>query len=398
MTSRTNGQRPSRRRTPQHRNRTTLRRTAPTTAAPVEHPGINQLIINVMRDMPAIPKGGHNEDDDYYFRRLDDVIATLHDVCSEHGLLVLPVDVVSQHAAVKREDGSISALTQTSVTVSYELTGVSGDSKIVKFPGMGIDKSDKSTQKAMSQAWKYLMTQVFMIPVEELKEVIDADATTPVPPRSEAEQRSRNRHPAGRARQVPAQGRNGRRLASIPKQRTGEPEAPAGPPPGGEGNYLQRAVNCQTRQELQALYLEAKNGSVDNATVVSLQRILSTWKKNDPVNPAKAEAADGQDDESTGDEQGESETPAEAPAVPPTPAPEPSPATTAHAAAIEHLWEFAQEAGYDTFEELAKEFSNKHGRALEDGTIAQIESFAAGMLPTGDPTDEDGPCEGTSTD
>lgn len=396
------------------RTRTVLSQTAPPTAAPAqpEAPGtINALIHAVMRDMPAIAKNGRNEDDGYEFRQLDDVMATLHGVCVRHGLLIMPVNIETRHAAVKREDGSLSALTQTSVKVTYELSGLCEGSKTVMYAGEGIDKSDKSTAKALSQAWKYLIVQLFMIPVEELRENIDADYTTPVgapaPTVSREEQASRDRHPSTRARNNGQQRRNGRpRLTSVPVQPTGEHDADAGPPPGGEGDYMTRAANCKTRTEFQSLYLEAaKDTKADPATVVTLQRLLSEWKPRGekPAIPGHTEHQDQGETTTTGAEHqdaepaAEPEAPAEEAKVPPTPH-EISDVSQQHAAAIESLWEFAQIGGYTEFSDMADAFKEKHGHTLEEAGIDEIESFAAGMLPPGALNGEDEPDSGDDGD
>ncbi len=52
---------------------------------------------------------------------------------------------------------------------------VDGSSVTATLRGEGIDYSDKATNKAMSQAFKYALTQVLTLPTDEP----DADATSP---------------------------------------------------------------------------------------------------------------------------------------------------------------------------------------------------------------------------
>lgn len=122
----------------------------------------------------GIRKGRKNQDQSYNFRGIDDVYNALTGVMSECGLIVIPQ--VLEREQVERKTRNGGAMFYTTLKVQYSFISANDGSVLTACAyGEGMDTSDKSTNKAMSAAYKYCMFQTFCIPTE----AVDADETTP---------------------------------------------------------------------------------------------------------------------------------------------------------------------------------------------------------------------------
>lgn len=133
-------------------------------------------IAAVMSDMASegISKGRRNLQQGYNFRGIDDVYNALAPILAKHKLLILP-RVIARHQ-VERSTAKGGVLFYTTVEVEFDLvSGVDGSSHTIKTVGEAMDSADKSSNKAMSAAFKYAAMQAFCIPTEGDN---DADATT----------------------------------------------------------------------------------------------------------------------------------------------------------------------------------------------------------------------------
>ena len=101
----------------------------------------------------------------YTFRGIDDVYNTIAPLLSKHGLCILPR--VLARECVERQSKSGGTLVYTTVEVEFDFVSSEDASKhIVKTFGEAMDSGDKSTNKAMSAAYKYACFQAFSIPTE----------------------------------------------------------------------------------------------------------------------------------------------------------------------------------------------------------------------------------------
>lgn len=101
----------------------------------------------------------------YNFRGIDDVLNSLSGLLAEHQLCIIP-RVVSREQ-VERQSKQGGALFYTCVEVEFDLvSAVDGSIHVARMAGEAMDSSDKSTNKAMSAAYKYMALQVFCIPTE----------------------------------------------------------------------------------------------------------------------------------------------------------------------------------------------------------------------------------------
>lgn len=112
----------------------------------------------------------------YNFRGIDDVYNAVAPLLAEHGLCILPR--MTERSCEERQSKSGGALFYTTVKAEFDFVcAEDGSRHTVVTYGEAMDSGDKSTNKAMSAAYKYAAFQAFAIPTEGDN---DADAHTPV--------------------------------------------------------------------------------------------------------------------------------------------------------------------------------------------------------------------------
>lgn len=139
-------------------------------------PHVYQAIAAVMKDMAAegIGKNNKNQQQGYKFRGIDDVYNALAPILARHQLCMLPR--VLSRDVVERQTKSGGALFYTTVDAEFDLvSAVDGSAHTIRTVGEAMDSADKSSNKAMSAAYKYAAMQAFCIPTEGDN---DADART----------------------------------------------------------------------------------------------------------------------------------------------------------------------------------------------------------------------------
>lgn len=143
---------------------------------------VYKAMQNVMRDLckTGIAKGDWNKFDKYNFRGIDSVLNTLSPLLSKHGLLILPE--VKNREEEDRPTQKGGTQIRTVVYVDYILASSDdGSTHTVTVVGEGMDRSDKSLNKALTNAYKNMVFQVFCAPtiaidVEDDKHQADAVA------------------------------------------------------------------------------------------------------------------------------------------------------------------------------------------------------------------------------
>lgn len=122
----------------------------------------------------GISKSRSNQQQGYKFRGIDDVYNALSPFLAKHRLCILPR--VLGREVVERTTAKGGAIFYTTVEVEFDFVSAEdGSSHTIKTFGEAMDSGDKSTNKAMSAAYKYAAMQAFCIPTEGDN---DADATT----------------------------------------------------------------------------------------------------------------------------------------------------------------------------------------------------------------------------
>lgn len=118
----------------------------------------------------GIAKNRRNEEGDYAYRGIEDVLKALAPLLARHKLCALP-RVLEREAVSGRGTDRLVVL-----RVAFDLvSAIDGSIHVIESFGEAIDDSDKGTTKAMSAAYKTAMLQAFCIPVPQ----DDADASTP---------------------------------------------------------------------------------------------------------------------------------------------------------------------------------------------------------------------------
>lgn len=140
---------------------------------------VHKALAAVQKELAhaGIGKLRKNQDQNYYFRGVDDVFNVVSPLFAQHELFALPsvLDCNYVEIGVNKSGSKVLAV---QARVQYRIVCATDDSAVeVVLAGEGRDVSDKATNKAMSQAIKYALLQMFLIPTEETA-AADADLST----------------------------------------------------------------------------------------------------------------------------------------------------------------------------------------------------------------------------
>lgn len=136
---------------------------------------IYEAISNVMKDIGAVGKNNTNTFDRYKFRGIDDVMNALSPAMVKNHVFVTPEVLESIREERSSKDGKTNMM-YSILKIKYTFYTDDGSSVESVVIGEAMDRSDKSTNKAMSAAFKYACFQTFCIPTEEMQ---DADSESP---------------------------------------------------------------------------------------------------------------------------------------------------------------------------------------------------------------------------
>lgn len=142
-------------------------------------PGIGELLPLVMRDIGAIGKNKANNQQNYFFRGVDDVLNTVSPACVKHNVRVECFIVESQHETIY-PDETKKAKYRVSATLKMRLkfTAPDGSNHTSEAIGQAFDyNGDKAFNKAMSAAFKYACFLGLVIPVEGILDDSDTDGS-----------------------------------------------------------------------------------------------------------------------------------------------------------------------------------------------------------------------------
>lgn len=127
---------------------------------------IYKSLCAIQQEIGAIGKDQQNTQQGFMFRGIDQVMNTLHPLLAKNGVVVMP-EIID----TKREERQTSrggTLIYTIHTVRFHLVAEDGSEVCSVVVGEGMDSADKSSNKAMAAAYKYMAFQVFCIPTEEM--------------------------------------------------------------------------------------------------------------------------------------------------------------------------------------------------------------------------------------
>ena len=151
----------------------------------IKAPMIYGKIADCMRQLGAIGKTSKNAQQGFMYRGVDAVMNALNPVLTANHVFCVP-EVLEQHRE-ERQTRNGGNLIYSILKMCYTLYAEDGSSVSATVIGEGMDSADKSSNKAMSVAYKYAMFQIFSIPTEEMA---DPDADTPPESTSKADNKA----------------------------------------------------------------------------------------------------------------------------------------------------------------------------------------------------------------
>lgn len=117
---------------------------------------IAKAICVVMSDLESLPKDGHNLFSNYDFTTEGMIANTLRPRMAKAGLALVPFN-----SEVTQSENINEKMRRVMISGQYKLIHTSGESMNVVVPGEGMDSLDKSTAKALTQAYKYALLHIF---------------------------------------------------------------------------------------------------------------------------------------------------------------------------------------------------------------------------------------------
>ncbi|MGA5354017.1 ERF family protein [Streptomyces thermodiastaticus] len=294
---------------------------------PADLPRIFQVIHGVMRDVMPVAKGQRNTQQNYSFRGVDDAMSAMAGPMRNHGCFIAP-ECIEHKQRPRGEKG-----THTVLRMLYRIYGPAGDCLMVTVPGEAMDMADKSTNKAMSAALKYMLFQVFMIPVDA-RSIDDGDRETPVMDNAPRPQQG------GQQRQQ--QRRQGRQQGGQQPRRR---------------DFLAEAQQAPNRQAFDAI----------RAAAVKAGAPADYLDQLDQIARRKAQAAQQAEQQAPAEQQVEQQAPA-------------GPSSVDRAAALNAMYEAARAAGITDRAEADQLFTARHNTTPNAATLEQLREMRADLL------------------
>lgn len=130
---------------------------------PEEIPAIHEALAAVLDSLGPIAKDGTAPGNmgGYKFRRVEDITAALKPLFAKHGVLCLPS--VMSRIESQRTTGKGGILYCVDLEICFRFVGPQGDELATNVWGQGTDSGDKATQKAVTSAFKTMLSVVFCI-------------------------------------------------------------------------------------------------------------------------------------------------------------------------------------------------------------------------------------------
>ena len=286
--------------------------------APADAPRVFAVVAAVMRDAMPVGKNQRNEQQNYNFRGIDDVMSAMAGPMRSHGLFILPSIVDHKQA----RDGK---MTRTLITMRYRIYGPAGDCLIADVPGEAFDYADKATNKAQSAALKYLLFTLFMLPVDA-RSIDDGDRHHPEPPAEQPQQAQRQQ--------------GGQRRGGRQQQR--------------RRDFLAEAEQAPSRAAFDAIRAAAvKAGApadyLDQLDQIARRKAQAAQQAEQPQQPAEQQAPAG-------------------------------PSSVDRAAALNAMYEAARAAGITDRAEADQLFTARHNTTPNEATLEQLREMHADLL------------------
>lgn len=121
---------------------------------------VTQAISNIVTEMPGLAKTLRQKNQDYMYRGVEQISEALKPLLAKHGVVIVPnVRSCEMSPALDAKPGWYDTVLQ----IDWSIYGPDGDYISATTVGVGRDNSDKGSNKAHSQAYKYLVVTLFSI-------------------------------------------------------------------------------------------------------------------------------------------------------------------------------------------------------------------------------------------
>ena len=174
-------------------------------------PLIFKQIPKAIAEIGAIGKEKRNQQQGFMYRGVDDVYNAVNPVLAKHELFMTS-EVLEQNRE-ERETAKGGRLVYTILKMRYTIYASDGTSVSTEVIGEGMDSGDKSSNKAMSIAYKYALFQLLCIPTE----TVDPDSEVHPDVLPKGRQTTPRQTPAGTPAPAP---RNAAPAAQVTQQAT----------------------------------------------------------------------------------------------------------------------------------------------------------------------------------
>ena len=139
-------------------------------------------LVKIAADCGALGKDSRNQQQGFNFRGIDAVMNHLHPIFAKHGVFILPE--VLEEKSEERQTKSGGNLIYRILKIKFHFVAEDSSEATCTVIGEGMDSGDKGSNKAMAVALKYALTQMLLMPYDE----VDADseshpASIPVTPK-----------------------------------------------------------------------------------------------------------------------------------------------------------------------------------------------------------------------
>jgi len=321
---------------------------------PTDAPRVFAVVAAVMKDAMPVGKNQRNEQQNYSFRGIDDVMSAMAGPMRTHGLFILPS--IADHK--QQRDGK---MTRTVITMRYRIYGPAGDCLVADVPGEAFDYADKSTNKAQSAALKYLLFTLFMLPVDG-RSIDDGDRHHPEPSeehRAEQAQRQQRQQRGKGGQQRQQQPRRSNRAESGPWEQAPQQQAQQQRP-----DYLAAARKATSREAFDKVRAAAVAAGAPADYLAQLDAV-ATERAQQAQAPKEQRGGITVVDPSVVVEQPRQQAPA---------------TDDEHAVALGEMYDAAKTAGLADRAEADQTFANQFRTSPQQATPAQLRSMRDDLL------------------
>lgn len=128
-------------------------------------PAIYGALAKVMAEVGVVGKAKKNAQQGYQFRGIDDVVAHVQQVMAAQGVVVVPRVLEREREMIATKNGGTMASVR--LLVAHDFCALDGSKVTCVTLGEAMDSGDKASNKAMSAALKYALTETLLIPTYE---------------------------------------------------------------------------------------------------------------------------------------------------------------------------------------------------------------------------------------